>query len=58
MKTKTKIGLCGCKIFDVERFKGLYCFNYCCNCCPDKKNNPCQKEKKTGGFLQQLKNFK
>ena len=54
---KTKIAKCGCKIFDVERFNGLYCYNYCCNHCPDAKKSPCQKEKKKGTFVEELKNF-
>lgn len=58
MKTQTKIANCGCKIFDVKRFKGMYCYEYCCNHCPDAKNHPCQKEKIEGTFLTQLNKFK
>ena len=51
---KTKIGKCGCKIFDVPRFKGLYCEIYCCMHCPDAKTSPCQKEKKEGSVIENL----
>ncbi|KKN53356.1 hypothetical protein LCGC14_0603260 [marine sediment metagenome] len=51
---ETKIGKCGCKIFHVSRFEGLYCFEYCCNCCPDKYNSPCQNEKKEGTLFENL----
>jgi len=53
--TKTKIGSgCGCKIFDVPRFEGMYCFDYCCNHCPDAKTSPCQKERIEGGVMENL----
>jgi len=52
---ETKIAeKCGCKIFDVPRFEGLYCENYCCNHCPDKHVSPCQNEKKFGGLMENL----
>ena len=51
---ETKIGKCGHEIYHVPRFKGLYCFVYCCNCCPDKYISPCQNEKKFGGLMENL----
>lgn len=49
-----KIGLCGCEIFEIERFKGLYCYDYCCLHCPDSKIFPCQKEKIEGTAIENL----
>lgn len=51
---ETKIGKCGCKIFDIPRFKELYCYDYCCNHCPEAKISPCQNERKFGTPLENL----
>jgi hypothetical protein len=51
---KTKIGVCGCKIFDIERFKGSYCDDYCCNHCPEAKVSPCQRERIDGTPMEAL----
>ena len=51
---ETKVGNCGCKIFVVPRFKGLYCHGYCCNHCPEAKISPCQKERKYGTLMENL----
>ena len=52
-----KIAKCGHEIFEVPKNLGLYCYEYCCNCCPDAHNSPCQKEKKEGTLIQTLNNF-
>ena len=45
---------CNQDIFIVPRFKGLYCYDYCCRCCPDSKTFPCQKEKIEGTCIENL----
>lgn len=56
-KKKVKCyGGCNYELVAPEAFpSGSYCSQYCCGCCPDAKNSPCQKEKKTGGFFDNLK---
>jgi len=51
---KTKIGKCGCKIFEIPRFKGLYCYDFCCMHCPEAKVSPCQNERKFGTPIESL----
>ncbi len=49
-----KIGICGCKIFDIPRFKGMLCDQYCCNHCPEAKISPCQNERVFGTPIENL----
>lgn len=50
--------LCHCKssitITYSPAFAGLPCNNYCCGCCPHKKESPCPKEKKSGTVSENL----
>ncbi len=54
MPTKEKIGVCGCTITEIERFKGTYCYDYCCRHCPEAKISPCQRERIDGLPLENL----
>jgi hypothetical protein len=53
--TKGNCKSCGVTITRLHRFEDLYCNVYCCNCCPDKKEELCEKERKFGSPLDLLK---
>jgi hypothetical protein len=41
----------------VPRFSGRYCNKYCCGCCPDAKNSPCQNDKIDGTLVENLASY-
>lgn len=48
-------GGCGYELVAPNAFpKESYCAKYCCGCCPDTKTSPCQKEKVSGSFFDNL----
>nr|MDO8088599.1 hypothetical protein [Candidatus Sigynarchaeum springense] len=53
-ETHKCFGGCGLSITTVPAFNGLYCNDYCCACCPDKRVSPCQKEQVHGTMFDVL----